>query len=338
MNDTKMLKTLLHFCENNDIANAKKLNVQGFDFTKIVHLGMTLLHWAALHESWDMIDFIREQPGVDMNMRDSCGKTVLHYLENEYIVDDLVHRGADITVQDNRGLFPIHTAAYCNSAIIYMLIVNKASASVVDFAGNTPLHYLCGGWRNERLFFVNFHLLIQAQGNPETRNNEEKTAFDLCGEGAKLKTLWEQFQRKLPGGKTQLSVNAQYLARDWYEFNNDDEQVSLQPLILVCEKPPFDLEYLRQETNLQWICKRIQPGETLSLYDVPELALISPMHSRSPMGRLSKLWCVVTDTEHRPWMFKPDVIFNPPHVIKNQTPAWFVGNRCFFVYICFSVK
>jgi hypothetical protein len=68
----------------------------GYDFAK-----MPRLHWG-WEERYTVIHFLLEQ-GIDVNRRDSLGRTALHYACFPSEVDQLLKAGADIDASDGRG-------------------------------------------------------------------------------------------------------------------------------------------------------------------------------------------------------------------------------------------
>ena len=72
--------------------------------------------------------------GVDPNLQDSSGKTVLHMPKIKQVsVEMLVEAGANVNVQDNSGDTPLHiTAATGRTAVAMTLLNGGASPSMVN--------------------------------------------------------------------------------------------------------------------------------------------------------------------------------------------------------------
>jgi ankyrin repeat protein len=62
--------------------------------------------------------------GTDVNAKNECGWTPLHYAETKEIAELLIAKGADVNVKDKRGFTPLHNAD--NKEIAELLIANGA--------------------------------------------------------------------------------------------------------------------------------------------------------------------------------------------------------------------
>jgi len=84
--------------------------------------------------------------GIDLNTRDSGGRTVLHgacAMRQNHMVDWLVRRGADVNARERvLGETPLMSAAGTGEAgIVSTLLLNGADPDLVDNNGNTALAY-----------------------------------------------------------------------------------------------------------------------------------------------------------------------------------------------------
>eukprot|EP01088_Endostelium_zonatum_P022627 TRINITY_DN992_c0_g1_i1.p1 TRINITY_DN992_c0_g1~~TRINITY_DN992_c0_g1_i1.p1 ORF type:complete len:426 (-),score=101.81 TRINITY_DN992_c0_g1_i1:84-1361(-) len=100
---------LFRACRDNDIRAIKKMLDQGYDINcSDVDTGSTPLHWAASKSQHHAIRLLVES-GANVNMQNKRGLTPLHLLiinRVEPIAFWLVKKGADIRIVDNEG----HTA------------------------------------------------------------------------------------------------------------------------------------------------------------------------------------------------------------------------------------
>uniref|UniRef100_A0A5K3F0T9 phospholipase A2 n=1 Tax=Mesocestoides corti TaxID=53468 RepID=A0A5K3F0T9_MESCO len=86
--------------------------------------------------------------GADVNLTNSCGRTVLHDAVQEQNLDtvmQLLTHAADANIADNNGVFPLHLAAsICQDVhIVYALIAFEADPNATDADGLSVRHWLC---------------------------------------------------------------------------------------------------------------------------------------------------------------------------------------------------
>lgn len=90
---------------------AKLLRKLGADTACCDDDGRNALHLAAEGGQLDLVEFVVEECGIDVNSRDRAGKTAAHYAADRnsdadilrYLVDE---RGADLTIRDDYGETP----------------------------------------------------------------------------------------------------------------------------------------------------------------------------------------------------------------------------------------
>ncbi|KAL3923478.1 MAG: hypothetical protein SGILL_001634 [Bacillariaceae sp.] len=70
--------TVVTVCRNNDLAGLKELQAKGQTLNCFNRFGESLLHMACRRGFEDIVDFLLEQPDVDIRMCDDNGRTVLH--------------------------------------------------------------------------------------------------------------------------------------------------------------------------------------------------------------------------------------------------------------------
>ena len=92
---------------------------QGVDVNGKGKYGHTPLHWAIVHHSLDVVQYLVFQ-GADVNAKDNRGTTPLHEIVGRYsLVDDepnikilqyLIFEGADVNAKNMNGQTPLDVA------------------------------------------------------------------------------------------------------------------------------------------------------------------------------------------------------------------------------------
>lgn len=119
----------------NGVGNASFLSY----FYPEILLGM------GVDDSHELSDVMKLTHRLDLTHVDGDGNTLLHKAiieENTLLVANLIRKGIDINVQNNRGESALHTAVVKgNSAAIQELLKSGAHVWLKDYDGFTPLHY-----------------------------------------------------------------------------------------------------------------------------------------------------------------------------------------------------
>ncbi|PNJ03426.1 EHMT2 isoform 6 [Pongo abelii] len=115
------------------------------------------------------------------NGQDSGGWTpIIWAAEHKHIevIRMLLTRGADVTLTDNEENICLHWASFTGSAAIAEVLLNaRCDLHAVNYHGDTPLHIAA------RESYHDCVLLFLSRGaNPELRNKEGDTAWDLTPE------------------------------------------------------------------------------------------------------------------------------------------------------------
>ena len=118
--------------------------------------------------------------GVDPNLQDSSGKTVLHVPKIKQVsVEMLVEAGANVNVQDNSGDTPLHiTAATGRTAVAMTLLNGGASPSMVNKQKQTAFD-IAAASENIGCFKEMFSQATKAARSPSRdKSMESKEAYD----------------------------------------------------------------------------------------------------------------------------------------------------------------
>lgn len=115
--------------------------------------------------------------GVDVDMRDSWGHTLLHgacMKDNREEAEFLLDKGADVNAGNGRSITPLHTAAgrgYVD--IVKLLLERNADINAKDDHGATPLWYAKNGVVYSFELFGSFSKHVMAQWKPENPGCKE---------------------------------------------------------------------------------------------------------------------------------------------------------------------
>jgi len=129
----------------------RELIRRGVDINVRDKYGETLLHCAAFQGHLDVAKLLVES-GADVDARDKDGWTPLHCAAFQGHLDVaklLVESGANINTRNNRGETPLHCAAFWGKLDVAKLLVESgADVDAVDNYGQTPLDLAKrGGYR-----------------------------------------------------------------------------------------------------------------------------------------------------------------------------------------------
>nr|POE47717.1 ankyrin repeat-containing protein c6c3.08 [Quercus suber] len=107
--------------------------------------GRQPIHWASSYNRLQIVEYLAEQKGFDIDAQDGAGWTALMMAaslkEGDALVDFLLLTGASVDVKTNNGQTALHYASSkSNLDTVKKLIAHEASARVKDRRGQLPLH------------------------------------------------------------------------------------------------------------------------------------------------------------------------------------------------------
>lgn len=123
---------------------------------------------------------LRDGASIDWRNPESNGETLLMRAARRgdlLVVKYLLERGADASLEDYSGRYPLHVAALEGHVLVLQILIQKKAAVIdeEDAQGDTALHLAC---LNGSLPAV--RLLISSNADPEQRNCTGATPFDLA--------------------------------------------------------------------------------------------------------------------------------------------------------------
>lgn len=147
--------------------------------------GRTALQAAICSKNLPMVQELVDH-NANVNKGDHKQFTPLYHaveLEDLKIIKLLIDHGANVTAAGNSGDQPIHMAAFLSNILIMKILFDHgASINATSNIGNTLLHeVLWEGSKADPVDKLNaVKYLLTKSANPQTVNNEGKTAIDLA--------------------------------------------------------------------------------------------------------------------------------------------------------------
>ncbi|KAK2830574.1 hypothetical protein Q5P01_018505 [Channa striata] len=142
--DKDMRTPLLEAIINNHIEVARYLIQNGARVYHAEEDGYTGLHHAAKLGNLEIVSMLLETGQVDVNAQDNGGWTpIIWAAEHKHVevIQALLNRGADVTINDKELNVCLHWAAYAGNVDIAELVLNAGCfLSSVNMHGDTPLH------------------------------------------------------------------------------------------------------------------------------------------------------------------------------------------------------
>ena len=166
---------LIAAASRGDMDVVRALLQGGADVKASVRGGYTALLLALVNKHDEVADVLVAQPNFDLNARGSDGVTVLMiyiWRQREDVVNKLLQRGADVTLQEHDGDTALHAAASTgNINILQMLLAKGADPNVKNKLGGTPLM-----WAAVYGYQDAVHLLLDKGADPRLKDIDGVTA------------------------------------------------------------------------------------------------------------------------------------------------------------------
>ena len=155
-------KLPIEYAVENDRLEVVQLMVKNFGLNQPFQRQQSILHIAVGKKSYNIVNWILEQAGVDPNVRMLGQASPLHSLHDTCLGMDssshiktqrtlLRHNQIDVNAMDENGLTPLHRAIKTRIRLgietpltdFRELLEKGADINIADRNGMTPLHYAC---------------------------------------------------------------------------------------------------------------------------------------------------------------------------------------------------
>lgn len=134
---------------------------------------VTLLHWAAINNRKDIINFLINKGAEVDAIGGDLNATPLHWATRQGHLDAVVilmNAGADPLLKDTEGLSCIHLAAqFAHTALVAYFVARGVDPDSFDNNGKTPLMYSC--WKVCSMDPT--RLLLTLGANPSLTDTEQ---------------------------------------------------------------------------------------------------------------------------------------------------------------------
>jgi len=124
---------------------------------------------------------IQDKPEI-VNSQDNYGFSALHNVMSEEqfeIVAYLIKNDANVNIQNDRGISPLHLAGWPEN--VTLLLNAGAEINIIDHQGNTPLHSIAQE-RDEVLGVLVVDSLVSNGATINLKNKDGKTPLDIASE------------------------------------------------------------------------------------------------------------------------------------------------------------
>lgn len=148
-------KSMVHFAASSgNLKFFKYMLTRGFNVYEKDNFGRSIVHFAGSEE---VLEYILEEFSFDVNEKDDSGRNALFSIfmidnkdQRRKILKSLIEKGADVNIQTQSGLSPIHQAAsFGDYDCVKLLIDNGIDVNVRDSLNHTALHILAASNNTE---------------------------------------------------------------------------------------------------------------------------------------------------------------------------------------------
>ncbi|CAH0669444.1 unnamed protein product [Spodoptera exigua] len=151
----------------------KELVEAGWDVNQPDHETVTLLHWAAINNRREIIQYLLSKGAAVDAVGGELQSTPLHWATRQGHLEAtvlLVRAGADPTLRDAEGCACLHLAAqFGHTAVVAYLVARGVPPDAPDAAGMTPLMWAC--WKVSAVDPARLLLTLGASPRPADRSH-----------------------------------------------------------------------------------------------------------------------------------------------------------------------
>ncbi|XP_075972291.1 palmitoyltransferase Hip14 [Anticarsia gemmatalis] len=151
----------------------KELVEAGWDVNQPDHETVTLLHWAAINNRREIIQYLLTKGATVDAIGGELQSTPLHWATRQGHLEAtvlLLRAGADPTLRDAEGCACLHLAAqFGHTAVVAYLVARGVAPDDPDAAGMTPLMWAC--WKVSAVDPARLLLTLGASPRPTDRSH-----------------------------------------------------------------------------------------------------------------------------------------------------------------------
>lgn len=151
----------------------KELVEAGWDVNQPDHETVTLLHWAAINNRREIIEYLLSKGAIVDAVGGELQSTPLHWATRQGHLEAtvlLVRAGADPTLRDAEGCACLHLAAqFGHTAVVAYLVARGADPDAPDAGGMTPLMW--AAWKVSAVDPARLLLTLGASTTPVDRSH-----------------------------------------------------------------------------------------------------------------------------------------------------------------------
>ncbi|CAG5006039.1 unnamed protein product [Parnassius apollo] len=154
-------------------ARVKELVEAGWDVNQPDHETVTLLHWAAINNRREIIEYLLSKGAIVDAIGGELLSTPLHWATRQGHLEAtvlLVRAGADPALRDAEGCACLHLAAqFGHTAVVAYLVARGADPDAPDAGGMTPLMW--AAWKVSAVDPARLLITLGASTNPTDRSH-----------------------------------------------------------------------------------------------------------------------------------------------------------------------